>query len=127
LIIRFGVMRMLVAGVALNLIATAVALTGNSVAHFLVAMALIGVGWNFMYTGGTTLLTQSYRPQEKNKVQGFMDMCVFCVMVSSSASSGALHFMNGWNVLNLIAIPLVASVLVYAGWLSWQKAVPKAL
>ncbi len=127
LIGRFGVMRMLVAGVALNLIAMAVALTGSSVTHFLVAMALIGVGWNFMYTGGTTLLTQSYRPQEKNKVQGFMDMCVFCVMVSSSASSGALHFINGWNVLNWIAIPLVASVLVYAGWLSWQKALPKAL
>jgi hypothetical protein len=48
-------------------------------------------------------------------------------MVSSSASSGALHFMNGWNVLNMIAIPLVATVLVYAAWLSWQKATPKAV
>jgi len=127
LISRFGVMRMLIAGVALNLIAMIVALMGTSVSHFLVSMALIGVGWNFMYTGGTTLLTQSYRPVEKNKVQGFMDMCVFCVMVSSSASSGALHFMNGWNVLNMIAIPLVATVLVYAAWLSWQKAAPKAV
>ncbi|MBU6381905.1 MAG: MFS transporter [Betaproteobacteria bacterium] len=126
LISRFGVMRMLLAGVALNLMAMLIALTGTSVSHFLVSMALIGVGWNFMYTGGTTLLTQSYSPAEKNKVQGFMDMAVFCVMVSSSLSSGALHFLNGWSLLNLIAIPLVGTVLLYAAWLSFQKAPPKA-
>ena len=122
LISRFGVMKMLIGGVVLNLLAMMIALMGTSVSHFLVSMALVGVGWNFMYTGGTTLLTQSYRPAEKNKIQGFMDMCVFCVMVSSSASSGALHFLNGWNVLNMIAIPLVGTVLVYAGWLSLQKS-----
>jgi len=80
------------------------------------------VGWNFMYTGGTSLLTQAYRASEKNKVQGFMDLCVFAVMVSSSASSGALHFLNGWNLLNLIALPLGLLVLILAAWFSWRHA-----
>jgi hypothetical protein len=82
-------------------------------------MVLLGVGWNFMYTGGTSLLTQAYRPAEKNKVQGFMDLCVFAVMVSSSASSGALHFLNGWNLLNLIALPIALLVLILAAWFNW--------
>lgn len=122
LIGRFGLMRVLTAGVLLNLLASAVALTGTSFTHFLVAMVLLGVGWNFMYTGGTSLLTQAYRASEKNKVQGFMDLCVFAVMVSSSASSGALHFLNGWNLLNLIALPLGLLVLILAAWFSWRQA-----
>jgi hypothetical protein len=69
-----------------------------------------------MYTGGTTLLTTTYRPHEKNKVQGFMDTTVFIVMVTSSASSGALLFVNGWSVLNLISLPFVVLVIVGAVW-----------
>ena len=116
LIARFGLMRVLVVGVMFNLLASAIALSGTTFSHFLISLILLGVGWNFMYTGGTSLLTQVYRPSEKNKVQGFMDLCVFAVMASSSASSGALHFSQGWDLLHWLAWPLSLLVLGYAAW-----------
>ena len=121
LIARWGLMRVMVAGIVLNLLASAIALTGTGFSHFLIALVLLGVGWNFMYTGGTSLLIQAYRPAEKNKVQGFMDLCVFAVMVSSSASSGALHVLHGWRLLHWVALPLSLAVLLYAGWYCWRQ------
>ncbi len=124
IISRVGVFPVITAGAALFLACVAVALSGVDLMHFSVALFLLGVGWNFLYTGGTTLLTTAYRPQEKNKVQGFMDLCVFCVMVSSSASSGALLFVNGWTVLNLISLPFAVILLGGAVWaasrLGWR-------
>jgi MFS family permease len=86
--------------------------------QFLLALFLLGIGWNFMYTGGTTLLTTTYRPTEKARVQGFMDLCVFTTMVTSSASSGALLLVNGWSILNLLSLPFVLLVLAVAIWLA---------
>jgi MFS family permease len=124
IISRVGVFPVIAAGAALMLGCVVVALSGVELMHFTAALFLLGVGWNFLYTGGTTLLTTAYRPHEKNKVQGFMDLCVFGVMVSSSASSGALLFVNGWSVLNLISLPFVLIVLVGAIWaasrLGWR-------
>ncbi|MFM8546260.1 MAG: MFS transporter, partial [Betaproteobacteria bacterium] len=114
LIARFGYLPIIVAGVLLNAACVVVALSGVELLHFSIALFLLGVGWNFMYTGATALLTTSYRPAEKNKVQGFMDMCVFGVMITSSASSGALLFVNGWSVLNLLSLPFVLICLVGA-------------
>ncbi len=73
LINRFGVLKMILAGIAVMAGGAAVALNGNDLAHFVVALVLIGVGWNFMYTGGTTLLTESYAPAEKARTQGAND------------------------------------------------------
>ena len=78
-----------------------VALNGITVAHFLVALALVGVGWNFMYTGGTTLLTESYAPAEKARTQGANDFIVFATMGVSSFSSGALVSSAGWEAMNV--------------------------
>jgi len=107
-----------VAGVLLNAGCVAVALAGVELMHFSVSLFLLGVGWNFMYTSGTALLTRCYRPAEKNKVQGFMDMSVFGVMITSSAASGALLFVNGWSVLNLLSLPFVLVCLVGAVWVA---------
>jgi MFS family permease len=112
LIARFGILPVIVTGVLLNGACVAVALSGVELMHFSLALFLLGVGWNFMYTGGTALLTSCYRPSEKNKVQGFMDMCVFGVMITSSLSSGALLFVNGWSVLNLLSLPFVLVCLI---------------
>ncbi len=112
LIARFGILPIIIAGIALNVACVGVALAGVDLMHFSLALFLLGVGWNFMYTGGTALLTTCYRPAEKNKVQGFMDMCVFGIMITSSASSGALLFVNGWSVLNLLSLPFVLICLV---------------
>jgi len=117
LIARFGVLQIIIAGCMLMLACVVIALSGVDLMHFLAALFLLGLGWNFMYTGGTTLLTSSYRPAERMKVQGFMDLCVFSVMVTSSASSGALLFVNGWSVLNLLSLPFVLLVLGCAIWL----------
>jgi MFS family permease len=118
LIARFGILPIIATGALLNAVCVAVALAGVSIANFTIALFLLGVGWNFMYTGGTTLLTTAYRPQERNKVQGFMDACVFMVMITSSAASGALLFVNGWDILNMLSLPFVALVLGAAVWAS---------
>jgi MFS family permease len=118
LIARFGVMPVIVAGCLLMALCTLIALSGVELMHFLSALFLLGVGWNFMYTGATTLLTTSYAPQEKNKVQGFNDACVFAVMVTSSFSSGALLHVEGWYLINALSLPFVLLALGAVLWLA---------
>lgn len=121
LIGRFGVLPVIVTGCLLMLACVAIALSGVEVIQFLAALVMLGVGWNFMYTGATTLLTAAYRPAEKNKVQGFMDLCVFTTMITSSASSGALLFVNGWSILNLLSLPFVLLALGSVVWLAGRR------
>jgi MFS family permease len=117
LIGRFGALPVVFAGATMMLGCVAVALSGVELMHFTVALFALGVGWNFMYTGATALLTKAYRPAEKNKVQGFMDSVVFATMITSSASSGALLFVDGWSVLNLLSLPFVLVALGAVLWL----------
>ena len=77
-----------------------VALNGITVTHFLIALVLLGVGWKFMYTGGTTLLTESYAPLEKARTQGANDFLVFATMGVSSLASGAMVSTAGWEAIN---------------------------
>ncbi len=118
LIGRIGALPVIFAGAVLMLGCGAVALSGVELMHFVVALFALGVGWNFMYTGATALLTKAYRPAEKNKVQGFMDSVVFATMITSSASSGALLFVDGWSMLNLLALPFVVVAIVAVSWLA---------
>jgi MFS family permease len=116
LIKRFGALPIMGLGAVLNLVCVAVALSGVDLMQFLVALFTLGVGWNFLYTGGTTLLTQSYRPEEKNRAQGLMDTCVFWTMAVTSFSSGALITTQGWTWLNLgslLPIGLVTAALLW--------------
>ncbi len=122
LIGRFGVLPVIAAGCLLMLGCVAIALSGVELMQFVAALILLGIGWNFMYTGATTLLTSAYRPGEKNKVQGFMDLCVFTVMITSSASSGALLFVNGWSILNLLSLPFVLAALGAVAWLARRNS-----
>ena len=128
LIKRFGALPVMGVGVVLNLVCVAVALSGVDLMQFLVALFVLGVGWNFLYTGGSTLLTTTYRPEEKNKAQGAMDTCVFATMALSSFSSGALVTTQGWTLLNLgslVPIALVGGALL---WLAAkQRAAGRAL
>jgi MFS family permease len=121
LIKRFGVLNIILTGAVLNVMCVAVALTGIDVAHFWVSLVLLGVGWNFMYIGGTTLLTVTYRPEEKAKAQGANDMCIFVMMVISSLTSGMLVTTAGWNRVNLFALPLLAGVGIATLWLATRK------
>lgn len=107
LIKRFGVRTIMFTGVLLELCCVAVALSGIEVMHFWAALVLVGIGWNFMYVGGTTLLTETHTPAEKAKVQGVNDTAIFITMAVSSASSGWLFNARGWELMNYGAIPFL--------------------
>ena len=127
LIRRFGALPVMGVGVVLNLTCVAVALSGVDLMQFLVALFVLGVGWNFLYTGGSTLLTQAYRPEEKNKAQGAMDLCVFSTMAVSSFASGALITTQGWTWLNLgslLPIGIVGAMLLWLGLRRGRVALP---
>ena len=102
LIRRFGVLRIMAVGVLLNLGCVAFALAGQDLPHFLGALLLLGVGWNFLYIGGTTLFTQAYRPEEKTRAQGLLDTGVYATMTITSFSSGALVTTGGWQWICLL-------------------------
>ncbi len=117
LIKRFGALPVMGVGALLNFVCVAVALSGVDLMQFLVALFALGVGWNFLYTGGSTLFTQAYRPEEKNRAQGVMDSCVFWTMAVSSFASGALITTQGWTWLNLGSLLPIALVTVAVAWM----------
>ena len=121
LIKRFGVLNIILAGAMLNVACIAVALSGVAVAHFWLSLVLLGVGWNFMYIGGTTLLTETYRPEERAKAQGTNEMCIFVMMVISSLTSGMLVTGAGWERVNLFAVPLLVVVVAATIWLAMRR------
>jgi len=117
LIKRFGVLNVIFTGVLLMFGCVCYALSGNDVMHFLLALFVLGVGWNFMFVGGTTLLLETYRPEEKNRVQGTNDLLIFATMASSSFASGALVTSRGWEMLNYGALPFLFIVACAVLWL----------
>lgn len=127
LIRRFGVLQVMLAGALLNFAAIGAALGGLSVAHFWWAMVLLGVGWNFLYIGGTTLLTETYRPEERAKAQGTNDQAIFIMMALSSLTSGMTVTSAGWERVNLAALPLVALVGAALIWFALRQRAAKAV
>lgn len=124
LIRRLGLMTIMLAGVVLNLVCIAVAFSGIDVMHFWLALVLLGVGWNFLFVGATTLLTESHTPAERAKVQGVNDAAIFITMVVSSLSSGALFTLQGWQTMNAAAIPFLALAGAGLVWLALQRRTP---
>lgn len=118
LIKRFGVLQVMGAGVALNFACVAVALSGQDLHQFLVALFLLGVGWNFLFTGATTLSMEAYRPEEKDKAQAAINFVVFAVMAFTSFASGALVTTQGWDLLNLGSIVPLALTAAALAWLA---------
>lgn len=116
LIKRFGTLQIMAVGVALNLLCVAIALSGLELQQFVVALFLLGVGWNFLFTGSTTLALTAYRPEEKDRAQAAVNFCVFAVMALSSLASGALVVTQGWAWLNIGSIP---PLLITAAGLLW--------
>src|SRR6267143_1348372 len=103
-----------------------IALSGISVAQFSWALVLLGVGWNFLYISGTTLLTQTYRPEERAKAQGANDQAIFVMMAVSSLASGLTVTTVGWERVNLLALPLVALMAAAIAWFALQERSGKA-
>ena len=125
LIKRFGALPVMGVGVVLNALCIMVALSGVDLMQFLVALFVLGVGWNFLYIGGTTLFTQTYRPEEKTTAQAAMDTVVYTTMTVTSFSSGALITTQGWTWLNIgsiVPVVLTGGALL---WLALHQRLPQ--
>ena len=125
LIKRFGVLTIMGVGVALNVLCVAIALSGVNLHQFLIALFLLGVGWNFLFTGSTTLSLQAYTPEEKDRAQAAINFFVFATMALTSFASGALVTTQGWAWLNmgsLLPLALTAAALL---WLAAVRQRPQ--
>ena len=112
LIQRFGTLKIMGVGVALNFLCIVIALSGADLHQFLIALFLLGVGWNFLFTGSTSLAMTAYKPNERDKAQAAINFFVFSTMAFTSFGSGALITSQGWNILNLGSlIPVVVTAL----------------
>jgi MFS family permease len=123
---RAGVIPVMLAGALLNIASIAMALSGLAVANFWWSMVLLGVGWNFLYIGATTLLTETYRPEERAKAQGANETAIFAMMALSSFSSGMIVTNAGWEKVNYAAMPLIAVVMAALAFLSLTMKKSKA-
>ena len=125
IIARFGVLKVIGAGIVLNLIAMTINLSGLTVTHFWAGLVALGLGWNFMYVGGTTLLTEAYTPDEREKSQAANDFLVFTTITIASLSSGALQATLGWSAVNImVALPVTLAGMVIIWFGLRQRAAP---
>lgn len=122
LITRFGAGRISAVGMGLLVLAAVSALMGIQFGNFAVGLVLLGMGWNFGYIGGTTLLTTTYEPLERNKAQGLNDFLIFGTNTLASLSAGALVAGLGWNAVNLAVFPLAILGFALVVWL-WGRAI----
>ena len=128
LIARFGAERVIAAGLALLAAAGAVGLAGVTLAHFSVALILLGLGWNFGFIGATAMLTAAHTPEERGRVQGMNDFAVFgLVCVASLASGGLMNCTGGdpvagWTAVNLAMAPFLAAAGAALIWLALVAA-----
>lgn len=122
LINRFGVYRIMLFGAALMAICVVAALSGIGLLNFWVALVLLGVGWNFLFVGGTTLLTEAYAPAERAKTQAANDFIVFSTVAASSLLSGSLLYHYSWQTVNYAALPFITLVALAIAWLMLRQA-----
>jgi MFS family permease len=121
LIKRFGTLPIMGVGVVLNALCIAIALSGVDLHQFLAALFLLGVGWNFLFTGSTTLSLQTYTPEEKDRAQGALNFFVFATLAVSSFASGVLVTTQGWALLNYGSMLPVALTGLALLWLASRQ------
>ena len=117
LIARFGVLRIMFTGIILLVGHVLFSLSGTGFYSFTAALILLGVGWNFLYIGGTNLLTTTYTTAEKGKAQATNDLTIFLVGLAASLSAGLLQNTMGWQNLNLLLLPWLALAAAAILWL----------
>jgi MFS family permease len=122
MIARFGLPNILLTGVAVLVGSVAAAVSGRSIAHFWVALVLLGIGWNFLFVGGSALLATTHAPAERGKVQGINELVIFAAVAVGSLLAGALVHTVGWATLNLLMLPL----LVVTAISTWRWRQPRA-
>lgn len=116
-----GIVPVLLIGAAMGFLAIGINLLGpTNVSNFVIALIALGISWNFLYVGGTTLLTDAYTPSEKARTQGINEFAVFSVVTLTALSTGTVHYLWGWKVVNLIAIPMLSIPVIAIIWY-WQS------
>ena len=124
LIKRVGALPVMAVGVVLNVGCILVALSGVELQQFLLALFMLGVGWNFLFTGSTTLSLSTYTAQEKDRAQGALNFFVFATLALSSFSSGVLVTTQGWSLLNYGSLLPVLLTAAAIGWLALRSRRP---
>ena len=121
LIVRFGKERIVIAGLALLTACALVGISGISLAHFWITLILLGLGWNLGFIGATAMLAETYRPEERGRVQGLNDFLVLGSAAIASLLSGKLIGGPGWAFINMIVFPVVVLSLAALGWSYWLR------
>ncbi len=125
LIKKFGALRIMGLGAVINLVCIAVALSGVQLQQFLVSLFLLGMGWNFLFTGSTTLALTAWTPAEKDRGQAAINFLVFATMAVTSFASGALVTTQGWMWLNIGSLlPVALTGLALLWMVQQQRKVP---
>jgi MFS family permease len=124
LIQRFGALKVMGAGAVLNFLCIGIALSGVELHQFALSLFLLGVGWNFLFTGSTTLALTAYAPEEKDRAQAVLNFILFATMAVSSFASGVLVTTQGWTWLNLGSLLPMAVIVAGLGWLALRSARP---
>lgn len=122
LIRRFGVLNIILTGTLFGVVCVLINLNGDTLWHFWTALVLLGISWNFMFVGATTLLTETYRQEEKTKAQALNDFSVFTTVTIASLSAGALQHHYGWQTVNLGVLPLLLIILLANFWLRIKES-----
>jgi MFS family permease len=122
LINRFGKETVMITGLVIMVGCALVHLMGITVAHFWVALVLLGLGWNFAFVGATSMVTDCHAPSDRAKVQGFNDLCVFGTTAVGSFMAGVVLDQVGWAVLNMALMPIAAACILALIWVRTQPA-----
>lgn len=125
LIDRLGMVPVLAVGVAMGIASVMINLSGTTLAHFVVGLITLGLCWNFLFVGGTTLLTDAYHPEEKSKTQAANDFIVFTTVTLTALCAGGVHHLYGWRIVNLGVLPFLGIAALAVLWLVMQPT-PKA-
>jgi len=121
LIARFGHATILLAGTAVLTGSIATAVADETMAHYLLALVLLGVGWNLLFIGGSALLATTHTPAERGKVQGLNELVIFTAVAIGSLLAGVLLHTAGWARLNLLLLPFVGVAAVATWWWRYQQ------
>ena len=120
LVNRFGSQTVIICGGLLMVVCILLNFSGNTVTYFWTSLLTLGIGWNFMFIGATSLLTETYSPAESSRAQALNDFVVFTSAACSSFGAGALLHLFGWRLVNLAVVPLVVLTIAAHCWL-WLK------
>jgi len=127
LIHRFGSVSIIFTGILLNVLCIAINLAGTDVLNYWSSLFLLGMGWNFMFVAGTTMVTETYSPAEKAIVQGVNDFLVFGTAAVSSLLAGAVQTSLGWRAINLSSIPFLGVAVLALLWYIFRNAEKEAI